>query len=167
VSFHGFTLQCGLRNNYFYDAENRIVQVNGTMGQCSRATACYVYDAEGHRVRATVNGQPMSTVQEVETTILEAVREYIGGHSKRLGELGLVYEISISRSSSDSGGYRSEVLVEFSDENGPWDMLEFEVTRRELVVSIDDVGKWLPEAFSSVVSRRQEEAPDSGQTIVH
>jgi hypothetical protein len=110
----------------------------------------------------------MSTVQEVETTILEAVREYIGGHSKRLGELGLVYETSISRSSSDSGGYRSEVLVEFSDENGPWDMLEFEVTRRDqLVVSVDDVKRWLPEAFSSVVSRRQDEAPDSGQTIVH
>ena len=110
----------------------------------------------------------MSTVQEVETTILEAVREYIGGHSKRLGELGLAYEISISRNSSDSGGYRSEALVEFSDENGPWDMLEFEVARRDqLVVSVDDVRKWLPEAFGSVVSRRQAEAADSGQTTIH
>jgi RHS repeat-associated protein len=35
---------------YFYDAENRLIQVDGTLGTCSSATACYVYDAEGRRV---------------------------------------------------------------------------------------------------------------------
>src|SRR5207249_561317 len=38
---------------YFYDAESRIIQVDGTLGTCSSATACYVYDAEGRRVRKT------------------------------------------------------------------------------------------------------------------
>jgi RHS repeat-associated protein len=45
----------GLGNTYTYDAENRVIQVNGTAGQCSTATACYVYDALGQRVRATIN----------------------------------------------------------------------------------------------------------------
>jgi RHS repeat-associated protein len=40
-------------HRYFYDAENRIIQVDGTLGTCSTATACYVYDAEGRRVRKT------------------------------------------------------------------------------------------------------------------
>jgi YD repeat-containing protein len=41
----------GLGNTYTYDAENRIVAVSGNN------SATYVYDAAGHRVRATVNGQ--------------------------------------------------------------------------------------------------------------
>jgi RHS repeat-associated protein len=45
----------GLGNTYTYDAENRVIQVNGTPGQCSTASACYVYDALGQRVRATIN----------------------------------------------------------------------------------------------------------------
>jgi RHS repeat-associated protein len=35
---------------YFYDAENRLVQVDGTFGSCSATTVCYAYDALGHRV---------------------------------------------------------------------------------------------------------------------
>ncbi|MGC1618492.1 MAG: RHS repeat-associated core domain-containing protein [Candidatus Acidiferrum sp.] len=43
---------------YFYDAENRLVQVDGTLGTCASGsttgtTACYYYDAEGHRVHRT------------------------------------------------------------------------------------------------------------------
>ncbi len=43
---------------YFYDAENHLIQVDGTLGFCSTgtgaaATACYVYDAEGRRVHRT------------------------------------------------------------------------------------------------------------------
>lgn len=37
-------------HTYFYDAENRLIQVDGTLGTCSTATACYAYDAEGRRV---------------------------------------------------------------------------------------------------------------------
>lgn len=42
---------------YFYDAENRIIQVNGTHGDCSNVIACYVYDAEGRRVRKITDSQ--------------------------------------------------------------------------------------------------------------
>ncbi len=38
-------------HNYYYDAEDRIVQVDGTLGNCSTATACYLYDAQGRRTQ--------------------------------------------------------------------------------------------------------------------
>ncbi|MGH9687972.1 MAG: RHS repeat domain-containing protein [Candidatus Acidiferrales bacterium] len=38
-------------HNYYYDAENRIIQVDGTIGNCSTATACYLYDAQGRRTQ--------------------------------------------------------------------------------------------------------------------
>lgn len=41
-------------HTYFYDAENRLIQVDGTAGSCSTATACYTYDALGERARRTV-----------------------------------------------------------------------------------------------------------------
>jgi len=43
-------------HQYFYDAESRIIQVDGTLGNCSTATACYVYDGDGRRIRKTVRG---------------------------------------------------------------------------------------------------------------
>jgi RHS repeat-associated protein len=51
--------------NYFYDAENRIIQVGGTLGACSTATACYVYDAEGQRVRKTTGGSSMDYLYDL------------------------------------------------------------------------------------------------------
>jgi len=41
-------------HSYYYDAENRLIQVDGTFGTCSGATACYTYDAEGRRVGKTL-----------------------------------------------------------------------------------------------------------------
>lgn len=38
---------------HLYDAEDRISQVDGTLGSCSTATACYTYDADGRRVEKT------------------------------------------------------------------------------------------------------------------
>ncbi|MGH9740230.1 MAG: RHS repeat-associated core domain-containing protein, partial [Candidatus Acidiferrales bacterium] len=38
-------------HNYFYDAEDRLIQVDGTKGNCSTATACYLYDAQGRRTQ--------------------------------------------------------------------------------------------------------------------
>ena len=37
-------------HHYYYDGENRLIQVDGTLGTCSSAGACYAYDAEGKRV---------------------------------------------------------------------------------------------------------------------
>lgn len=48
-------------HNYFYDAENRLIQVDGVSGNCAAGTgsptACYAYDAEGRRVeKKTLSG---------------------------------------------------------------------------------------------------------------
>jgi YD repeat-containing protein len=48
-------------HQYFYDAENHLIQVDGSSGYCgtgtgTAATACYFYDANGHRVRDTAVG---------------------------------------------------------------------------------------------------------------
>jgi RHS repeat-associated protein len=43
-------------HHYYYDAENHLLQVDGTLGTCSTATACYVYDANGLRVEKTAAG---------------------------------------------------------------------------------------------------------------
>ena len=43
-------------HHYYYDAENRLIQVDGTLGTCTTATACYVYDANGQRVEKTASG---------------------------------------------------------------------------------------------------------------
>lgn len=48
-------LLCDGAHCYFYDAENRIYQVDGTQGDCSTATACYQYDAQGQRVAKYTN----------------------------------------------------------------------------------------------------------------
>jgi RHS repeat-associated protein len=42
-------------HTYTYDAENRIVQVDGTVGTCSTAAGCYTYDANGRRVEKATN----------------------------------------------------------------------------------------------------------------
>jgi RHS repeat-associated protein len=42
-------------NHARYDAENRLIQVDGTVGTCSTATACYTYDAGGLRVEKTTS----------------------------------------------------------------------------------------------------------------
>jgi RHS repeat-associated protein len=34
---------------YTFDAENHLIQVDGTPGTCSTSTACYIYDANGRR----------------------------------------------------------------------------------------------------------------------
>lgn len=40
-------------HSYYYDAENRLIQVDGTVGNCSSATACYTYSALGARLQKT------------------------------------------------------------------------------------------------------------------
>jgi RHS repeat-associated protein len=50
-------------HQYAYDAENRLIQVDGSAGYCSTrsgtpATACYVYDAMGRRVHKSGTGVP-------------------------------------------------------------------------------------------------------------
>lgn len=50
---------------YFYDAENRLVQVDGTLGTCSTATACYFYDALGHRVDKQMGSNHLNYIYDL------------------------------------------------------------------------------------------------------
>jgi len=53
-------------HHYYYDAENRLIQVDGTLGTCTGATtACYVYDAEGRRVQKTTVTGTVNFVYEI------------------------------------------------------------------------------------------------------
>jgi len=50
---------------YQYDAENHLTMVipaNGTFGDCSTATACYFYNAEGQRIAKYMNGGGSGTI---------------------------------------------------------------------------------------------------------
>jgi hypothetical protein len=48
-------------NYYYYDAENRLIQVDGTLGSCSTAPVCYIYDALGRRVHKSGSAVPLAT----------------------------------------------------------------------------------------------------------
>jgi RHS repeat-associated protein len=52
-------------HQYFYDPESRLIQVDGTLGVCSSATACYVYDAEGRRVEKTTSSGTASYIYDL------------------------------------------------------------------------------------------------------
>jgi RHS repeat-associated protein len=41
-------------HHYYYDAENRLIQTDGTPGTCSTAAACYFYDTQGRRVQKII-----------------------------------------------------------------------------------------------------------------
>jgi RHS repeat-associated protein len=52
-------------HHYYYDAENDLIQIDGTLGACTTATACYVYDANGQRIEKTVSGVTVYFVYDV------------------------------------------------------------------------------------------------------
>ncbi len=52
-------------HTYFYDAENRLIQVDGTLGTCSTATACYQYDAFGLRAESNHGSWQMGYIHDL------------------------------------------------------------------------------------------------------
>src|SRR6266704_2520778 len=52
-------------HTYFYDAENRLIQVDGTLGTCSTATACYQYDAFGLRAESNHGSWHMDYIHDL------------------------------------------------------------------------------------------------------
>jgi RHS repeat-associated protein len=73
-------------HTYTYDAESRLIQVDGTAGNCSTATACYVYDAEGQRLQKTTGGVTTAYLRDSKG---EVVAETDGGNT--LLRAGYVY----------------------------------------------------------------------------
>jgi RHS repeat-associated protein len=73
-------------HTYTYDAESRLIQVDGTAGNCSTATACYVYDAEGLRLQKTTGGVTTAYLRRTDGNV---VAETDGGNT--LLRAGYVY----------------------------------------------------------------------------
>jgi RHS repeat-associated protein len=61
-------------HSYSYDAQNRIIQVDGTLGtwpnNCSTATACYNYDAEGRRVQKSIGAGRVEYLHDLNGNIV-------------------------------------------------------------------------------------------------
>ncbi len=60
-------------HTYFYDAENHLAQVDGTFGNCSTATACYLYDAAGHRARKAVGAAQTNYIYGLDGNVISEV----------------------------------------------------------------------------------------------
>jgi RHS repeat-associated protein len=57
-------------HTYFYDAENRLAQVDGTFGTCSTATVCYLYDAEGRRAESNYGSSQMDFLRDLSGNVV-------------------------------------------------------------------------------------------------
>jgi RHS repeat-associated protein len=55
---------------YFYDAENRLIQVDGTLGTCSTATVCYQYDAFGLRAESNHGSWQMDYIHDLSGNVV-------------------------------------------------------------------------------------------------
>ena len=53
-------------HHYYYDAENRLIQLDGTLGTCSTATACYVYFPDGKRAETNTAGVPVDYLYDAQ-----------------------------------------------------------------------------------------------------
>ncbi len=60
-------------HTYFYDAENRLTQVDGTFGSCSTATACYLYDALGRRTTKSVGASQTNYIYGLDGNVISEV----------------------------------------------------------------------------------------------
>ena len=69
-------------HSYTYDAEERIVQVDGTPGNCTGATACYVYNAEGQRVRRLLASGSLDYLYDLAGHPMTEVRVSDGGWNR-------------------------------------------------------------------------------------
>jgi RHS repeat-associated protein len=52
---------------------NQLIQVDGTLGTCSTAAACYVYDADGHRVERTVGATTIDYLYDLDGRVMVEV----------------------------------------------------------------------------------------------
>jgi len=83
-------------HHYYYDAENRLIQLDGTFGSCSApSTFCYVYDANGTRVRTTAPNGASEWIKDLNgNTIAQSTdaygfgRGYVYLGSQQIAEYG-------------------------------------------------------------------------------
>jgi RHS repeat-associated protein len=67
-------------HHYHYDEQNRLIQVDGTLGTCSTATACYTYFPDGKRAEKNVAGYRVDYLYDTEghrNAVLNAALDWI------------------------------------------------------------------------------------------
>jgi RHS repeat-associated protein len=77
---------------YYYDAESHLIQVAGTLGTCSTATACYSYDGDGRRVQKSTgklywygaSSDPLDETDLQGNTNNASFKEYVFFNGKRI-----------------------------------------------------------------------------------
>ena len=85
-------------HSYTFDAENHLTQVDGTPGNCSSATECYVYDGDGRRVEKETssvskiywydqNGSVLDETDGSGNTSNSSFNEYIFFNGNRIARL--------------------------------------------------------------------------------
>jgi RHS repeat-associated protein len=60
-------------HHYYYDAENRLIQTDGTPGTCSTAAACYFYDTQGRRVQKIIGSGETSYLYDLDGKVMAEV----------------------------------------------------------------------------------------------
>ncbi|MGH9739305.1 MAG: RHS repeat-associated core domain-containing protein [Candidatus Acidiferrales bacterium] len=73
-------------HTYYYDAEDRIIQVDGTKGTCSTATACYLYDAQGRRTQKIIGSNNMGYTYDLSGRVNSEWCEPCNGWSGGAGD---------------------------------------------------------------------------------
>ncbi len=78
-------------HTYYYDAENHLIQIDGTLGTCSTATACYVYDYAGRRVQRTqCSGTPANYLYDLDGRVNSEIDLAQGSFDNSNHKLGWV-----------------------------------------------------------------------------
>jgi len=86
-------------HTYFYDAENRLFQVDGSSGFCATgsgtaATMCYLYDAQGRRVRKNIGSTVKDYVFNLASSVVAEITPTMGwqvGYNYLNGQLQSEY----------------------------------------------------------------------------
>ncbi len=91
----------------------------------------------------------------LERQIATVVSAALDRYAADLASVGLTWTQPTVRGASELSSYTSEIEVDFKDETGIVDVLEFFVFRGgKEIVSADEVEVWLAEAIPDVLSRR-------------
>jgi hypothetical protein len=86
---------------------------------------------------------------EAVNLILEHYKEQLNNHNIRSG-LPRFY-----RKETEASVYQSEICVDFMDENGLFDVIEFFVFRNGIPnSSIEEIKKWFIETLEDVINKR-------------
>jgi RHS repeat-associated protein len=86
-------------HTYFYDAENRLIQVDGSSGFCATgsgtaATMCYLYDVQGRRVRKYIGSTVKDYVFNLASSVVAEITPTMGwqvGYNYLNGQLQSEY----------------------------------------------------------------------------